>query len=126
MSTDRPRAVTILFINSSKEVLAVSRKNDHADIGLPGGSVEEGESFADAAIRETMEEVGVKITSMRDVFDHPCRVHYAHTFQVDTYQGDPQALEGAWVGWVKPEALLAEHCSFRVYNRALFEALGLI
>jgi 8-oxo-dGTP pyrophosphatase MutT (NUDIX family) len=128
MSTEseRPKAVSILFVNGNGEVLAVSRKNDHADLGLPGGSVEPGETFDEAAVRETLEEVGVKILKMRDVFDHPCRVHYAHTFLAIEHEGEPRSMEGAWVGWVKPEALLEPHCSFREYNRALFEALDML
>jgi len=128
MSTDaaRPRATTTLFVNSLGQVLGVSRKDNHDDLGLPGGKVEEGESFAEGAIRETLEEIGVRILRMRDVFDHPCRVHYAHTFQVDEWDGEPTSKEGAWVGWVYPARLLEPNCSFREYNRALFEHLGML
>jgi mutator protein MutT len=130
-STDRPRAATVLIFNERKEVLAVSRKTDPNDLGLPGGKVEPGESFEEAALREAWEEVGVKILKMRDVFNHPGRVHEVHTFLVEEHTflvedwaGMVVSAEGAWVGWVPPSRLLEG--SFSEYNRALFAHLGLL
>lgn len=125
MSTDRPKAANVLIFNDRGEVLAVSRKDNHEDIGLPGGKLEDGEDFEMAARRECEEETGVTPIGLRDVFDHPCRVHQAHTFQAESFEGSPRSVEGAWVGWVKPERLFAENCSFREYNLALFKHLGM-
>lgn len=122
--SERPRSAIVLIMRDGL-VLAVSRKNDHKDLGLPGGSVEPGETYEAAAIRETFEEVGVQITQMMEVFDHPCRTHQAKTFKVGAFVGEPRSMEGAAVLWVRPEQLLAPHCSFRVYNLALFQHLGL-
>jgi 8-oxo-dGTP pyrophosphatase MutT (NUDIX family) len=118
-------SVSVLFIKDGL-ILALSRKSDHADLGLVGGSVEEGESFAEAAIRETLEEVGVRVTRMREVFDHPCREHKSITFRVDEYEGEPRSMEGAAMLWVEPQKLLEPHCSFRKYNEALFKHLEII
>lgn len=117
--------VAVLFHRDGL-VLAVSRKTDHTDLGLPGGAVEAGEGFEEAALRETYEEIGVRIVRMRQVFDHPDSGRSARTFRVDEFEGEPKSMEGAWVGWVAPERLLEPHCSFREYNRALFAALGIL
>lgn len=54
-------AVCVLITDKDKNILSVSRKDNHNDWGLPGGKLEDNESFLDAAIRETLEETGYSI-----------------------------------------------------------------
>lgn len=51
-----------MVYNNKKEILFI-RRNSKWD--LPKGKVEEGESYEDAAVRETMEETGVKNLEVR-------------------------------------------------------------
>lgn len=51
-----------MVYNNKKEILFI-RRNSKWD--LPKGKIEEGESYEDAAIRETMEETGVKNLEVR-------------------------------------------------------------
>jgi 8-oxo-dGTP diphosphatase len=124
--TDRPRAAVALFVNDRGEVLAVSRKDNHADLGLVGGKVDPGETFDRAVIRETEEEVGIRIISMELVFDWPDREFEAKTFRILKWEGEPTSKEAAVTMWVAPQKLLEPHCSFREYNRVLFEKLHMI
>ena len=43
----------------SSNFLSVSLKEDHTDFNLPGGKVEQNETFEEAAIREVKEETGL-------------------------------------------------------------------
>lgn len=111
-------------------VLAVSRKTDHEDLGLPGGKIDPGEAALDALDRELREEVGTGVLSAETVFEDLDRVEGAvrkpcRTYRVTSWVGVPQSREGAWVGWVPPSRLLEPSCSFRDYNRRLFDAIGL-
>jgi 8-oxo-dGTP pyrophosphatase MutT (NUDIX family) len=56
-------AAVMLVINKNGLVLAISRREDPSKFGLAGGKLEEGETPTQAAIRETLEETGVRITS---------------------------------------------------------------
>jgi len=57
-------AVNMIFVNEDGHIAMVLRKNTrwmNNFYALPGGKVEKDESFIDAAVRETEEEVGVKL-----------------------------------------------------------------
>lgn len=55
---DRYAVVALVFSPEGK-VLAVSRKDDPNDLGLPGGKAEDGETPFEAVVREVEEETGL-------------------------------------------------------------------
>jgi 8-oxo-dGTP diphosphatase len=57
--------VGVLIFNNRGQLLLSKRIRGHGKFtyGTPGGHLEFGESFEDCAIREVMEETGLKITS---------------------------------------------------------------
>lgn len=107
--------------------LAVSRKHDWNDFGLPGGKIEHNEDFMTAAARELKEETGA-------VVDPRALSHVLYddgeTVTVDCsllwiIKADRQLkrLEDTGiVDWVTREQLVAG--SFGGYNKALFKKLG--
>lgn len=124
-------SVVALFIQDGK-ILAISRKTNHEDLGLPGGKIDSTDKTPEDALkREVDEEVGVLVQEMEPIFEdldrvegserRPCRC-----YRVTKWEGEPVSREGAWVGWVAMSRLLETSCSFHEYNRALFRTLGFL
>lgn len=131
MKTKRVTAVAALIWGKTPEtlrcILSVSRKNDHDDVGLPGGKVDPGETPYEAMVREVFEETGVRVLAARLVYERPDGPHIVQTFLVTAWEGEPgNTTEPGRVGWAEPQSLLRDECrSFREYNAALFRHIGL-
>ncbi len=120
-------SVAALIFNHKGQVLSVSRRNQPTNIGLPGGKIDPGENPVTAIEREVLEETGIHIQDCYAVYERgedtaggrPSRTYYVHA-----WKGTPRMMEpGLSVEWVEPRDLLAESCSFRVYNDSLFKSL---
>lgn len=120
-------AVIGLIIHSGK-ILSISRKTNHNDFSLPGGKIDPGETPEQALVRELQEEVNITPIEYVPIFDQidhtvnkPCR-----TYHIKSYSGKPKSLEGSIMTWLTPEELIKSNCTFNVYNKELFEKLGLL
>ena len=55
----------VILQNESGEILVLRRTKDHPNRGLmpdlPGGTLEDGETYKQAAVRETFEETGINV-----------------------------------------------------------------
>ncbi len=116
-------AACVLIISVNGQILAVSRKDDPTDFGLPGGKIDPGEDAETAARRELYEETGLtagKLTMVYSKHDGnmPCTTFMG---QVD---GEINTDENGVIRWVDPEVLLQG--SFKDYNFQLFKKVGMI
>jgi len=111
-------AVTVVVAREDGAILLI-RRTDNGNWALPGGAVEMQESVAEAAIRETWEETGVKceITGLAGIYSDPRHViHYTSNDEVRRefsivltarpVDGQPTpSEESREVRWVRPPDL---------------------
>ena len=126
MQVDEDReifSVTALIVNKcDKLVLAVSRKDDPNDFGLPGGKIEPGELPQRALRRELAEETGLIAISMRPVYDRtdaPPGDKFCRCFLIESYFGTIKTKEKGVVKWVTYDELTKG--TFGYYNTGLLE-----
>jgi len=111
----------VVLINPEGLVLGVSRKNDHNDFGLAGGKMEESDNTSeDAAIRETLEETGLRISNLRLVLAIHKDGYMSYTYLAD-YEGEINHNEPHVVRWLPMERLVMG--SFGKYNKLVSESL---
>lgn len=133
-------AVVAVIWNNEGKILAVSRKDNPDDFGLPGGKAdpiptEDGSTVYEdpmtALRREVREETGLEIKRARYVYwrkdytklGDPRPTIPALCFLVEAYEGTPIQGEAGRVQWVEPAVVASKRASFHDYNRGLFDAL---
>ncbi len=102
-------------------ILGVNHKN--SGFSLPGGRLEDGESFEAAARRELFEEAGVSAGKLIEVYDRVNDGWHCKVFIPVTVYGEPKEVEeGTEVRWISPHLLKIGR--FPEYNTKMLESLG--
>lgn len=116
------KAVCIVIIQDNK-ILGVARRDNHIDFGLPGGKLEDGESFKQAACRELFEETKLTVhpSDLSFVFEEMCGEYLVKTFLAKEWSGNLEQGDTGPVQWVQTDDLIKG--SFGKYNKALFESM---
>jgi len=115
------RSVQIVLINENKEVLAVSRKDNHTNMGLIGGKIDpEDVDEISAAIRETKEETGLDITNLRLIFAMHKEKYMGYTYLAD-YSGEIYTDEPHVVKWTTFDEIISG--TFGTWNQLVYDSL---
>jgi 8-oxo-dGTP pyrophosphatase MutT (NUDIX family) len=78
------KAACVALVDSRiKTIKMVTRKNNQL-LGMPGGKLDPGETFREAAIRETFEETGVSLTH-EQITEEPIYIGQVGDFEVATF-----------------------------------------
>lgn len=116
--------VQIVLINKDGYVLGVSRKDNHNDFGLPGGSLEDFDmSPEEGAYRETKEETGLSISNLRLIYAKAKGGRMGYTYLAD-YSGDINydfEKEPHIVKWTTFNELIIG--KFGQWNKEVYESL---
>jgi 8-oxo-dGTP diphosphatase len=113
--TKRPKVGVAALIIRDNKILIGKRKAEHGGgtWSVPGGHLEFNETIEECAVRETLEEVGIKIKNLRkgpytnDIFKETGK-HYITLYIIADYAGgipqelEPEAMETwDWFEWDK-------------------------
>lgn len=103
---------TLLFVERGDELLLIRKKTGlgAGKINAPGGKIEPGETPEQGAVREVLEEVGVRAHGVRRVgelsfqFVDGLRLH-AVVFVASGHTGEPHSTREADPLWVRRDAI---------------------
>ena len=124
----RKHAALVVVRNPSGHVLTVSRPEPPHEQSIPGGLVERGETYEQAAMRELNEECGVTAHTLQHVCDltSPTDGRTVHVYRADTWSGEPSAKEAnSRVAWLHPNDLLEQSKLYRSSLQTIMSAGGL-
>lgn len=122
-----PKAACVLVLNEDGKILSVSRRGASLEYGLPGGKVDSGELYVEAAVRELSEETGLYLTHHDVIMVHAGddgHGYYVTTFMCErtVRSSDVRQVESDMaVNWITPAELLRG--PFEQYNGDVIQAL---
>lgn len=128
-----PRHGACVIVIRGGRVLAITNGHDRFDLNLPGGGVDLGESFAQAAVRELREETQVDASRATLIpvrhRKSPWGTEHVAFLAVGDLRFPPRLYSDPFEGyveWRRPLDLLQPRCRHGRTNRQTFARIGLI
>lgn len=120
-----PSACVLIECPVTQNILSVSRRNDWNAMGLPGGSLENGESTRAGALRELREETGIVLKLGAPIVEafwwQGCVTYKARQMDIDFVV--PREHNGGRVAWVSRQEMVSHTAPFNRYNERLFRKI---
>lgn len=106
-----------VIIESGGRIVLIRRRHPPPGWALPGGFIDAGERAQDAAVREALEETGLRVTltDLLGVYSDPARDSRRHTIStvyIGTADGTPSGGDDAAEARLFPESGLPSPLAF--------------
>ena len=124
------REAAVMLIVKDGLILSISRRDDKTKFGLPGGKLEPNELPMQAAVRETLEETGLIVKVVEEIFQRKevntdGEIFYTYCYYAIAWSGTPKDSEEGIVKWLTTEELTVTNGAFPDYNKATLDAFKL-
>lgn len=103
---------TLLYVVKGNKILLIKKKRGIGKglYNAPGGRIEEGETAANAAVREVIEELGIRVIEPKfvgtnDFFFGSNHIMTVHVFIADKFKGTEKATPEADPAWFSLDAI---------------------
>jgi 8-oxo-dGTP diphosphatase len=120
-TTDQP-ALSMAVVVADGKLLMIRRRQREGDLlwALPGGAIEEGETVEEAAVRETVEEVGLVVAAVKVLGErvHPKTGRAMSYTACEVLQGEAKVADEEEidaVAWVTLEEI-PEYVPYGLYG----------
>ncbi len=116
-------AAGVLVLNADGKVLALRGPKHGGGYDLPFGKVHEGESVAEAAVRECFEETGIVpgMGGLKELYAAEANGFWAVTFMAESYVGELRPSSEGIPEWTDREKLLVG--TYGSYNAGVLRRL---
>lgn len=117
------RAAVVLVATDDGRVLAVSRPCPPWRYSLPGGGVELGETYEQAARRELLEETGVEADRLVRIYEDMREDTAVVAFlEIGKPGGELRSSREGWTRWVDPAVLTDREAPWPDFARQVLRA----
>jgi 8-oxo-dGTP pyrophosphatase MutT (NUDIX family) len=132
MVTMRRRHGAFVAVVDRGRILAITRGTDMANWNLPGGTLDPGESFEQAAVREVIEETGVDLShaSLLPMLSRNRSTGHVMIFAAAGPVWVPPVLRSepfeGYVSWLPISGVLAPGCQYRDDAALVLTRMGIL